>query len=562
MKTIRLIFIALVALTQYSCGGGPPGEEKDDRTVFRYNESAGITSLDPAFARNLENIWAINQLFNGLVQMDDNFEVQPAIAKSWDISEDGKEYTFYLRDDVYFHDHEAFKGGKGRRVVASDFVSSFFRIMDEKVASPGSWIFNNIAKTDKSNYTGFVAENDTTLKIYLRNPFPPFLGLLTMQYCSVVPPEVVEHLGDDFRNNPIGTGPFKFKVWNEGSKLIFVKNENYFETDEDGKKLPYLDAVSISFIKDEQVAYFEFLKGGVDFMSGLDGSYKDQILTNSGELKEEFKEDVNMITHPYLNTEYLGFLVDEDLEIVQNSPVRHKKVRQAINYAFDRKQMITYLRNNIGTPANSGFIPKGMPSFDEMNVKGYSHNPDKARELLAEAGFPNGEGMETITLHTTAQYLDLCEFIQHQIEEIGIPIEIELNTEATHREMVARSGITFFRKSWIADYPDAENYLALFYSYNFSPGGPNYTHFKNKEYDHLYEKALKEVDDSTRYEYYKQMDQIIIEEAPVVPLYYDQVVRFVRKDVENLGINPMNLLILKKVKKTGKVEKDEPGEES
>ena len=324
--------------------------EQDTRTVFRYNESAGITSLDPSFASNVENIWAVNQLFNGLVQMNDQLEVEPCIAKSWEISDDGLTYTFHLRDDVYFHDHELFEGGKGRKVIASDFVHSLFRIVNPEVTSPGAWIFNNI---DKSNDLGFTAIDDITLQIHLLNPFPPFLGLLTMQYCSVIPHEIVEHYGRDFRNHPIGTGPFIFKMWKEGVKLIFMKNENYFEEDEEGNSLPYLDAVSISFLNDPQTIFLGFIKGDFDFLSGLDEFPKDEVLTLTGRLNSKYEGKFIMQSQPYLRTDYLGILVDEELEIVQNSPLRIKAVRQAINYGIDRKTMITYLRNNVGMPANS-----------------------------------------------------------------------------------------------------------------------------------------------------------------------------------------------------------------
>ena len=191
----------------------------------------------------------------------------------------------------------------------------------------------------------------------------------------------------------------------------------------------------------------------------------------------------------------------------------------------------------------------GLPAFSADSVKGYTYDPDKARDLLKKAGYPNGEGLEEITLTTTDDYRDLCEFIQHQLAEVGISIEIEISTGATFRDMVAHSKLLFFRGSWIADYPDAENYLALFYSKNFSPGGPNYTHFSNPRYDKLYEKALNTMDHQKRTRYYRQMDRMIIEHAPVVPLYYDQVVRFTHSHVKNLGSNPMNLLVLKHVKK-------------
>jgi len=369
-----------------------------------------------------------------------------------------------------------------------------------------------------------------------------------MQYCSVVPHEIVEHYGKDFRRNPVGTGPFKFKLWKEGVKLVLTKNTNYFEFD--GKqRLPYLDAVAVTFIVDKQSVFLEFVKGNLDFMSGIDASYKDELLTRSGQLNPKYKGKFKMASQPYLNTEYLAFLVDEESPVFKNSPLKLKAVRQAINHGFDRVKMMKYLRNNIGTPATSGFVPKGLPSFDDKLVKGYEYNPELSRKLLSDAGFPNGLGLPDITLSTTASYLDLCKYIQQQLNDIGFNIKIDVNPPATLREMIAKSKVSFFRGSWIADYPDAENYLSLFYSKNFCPKGPNYTHYKSKAYDDLFEKAQKEINDSLRYVYYHQMDQMIMDEAVVVPLYYDQVLRFYQNNITGLGSNPMNLLVLKRVKK-------------
>jgi peptide/nickel transport system substrate-binding protein len=523
--------------------------KQENLNIFKMNEAVGITSLDPAFARNFENIMAVNQLFNGLVQMNEKLEVIPAIAKSWEISDDGKVYTFHLRNDVYFHDHPAFPNGKGRKVVAQDFVNSFYRIIDPKLASPGAWIFNDVDFSEKSDYSGFIAVDDTTLKIILKNPFPPFLGILTMQYCSVVPHEIVEKYGEDFRSNPVGTGPFKFKTWKEGVKLVFVKNENYFEKDENGNKLPYLDAVSISFIKDRHSEFLSFIRGEFDLLSGLDGSYKDELLTQQGELKEKYKDILELRKVPFLKTDYIAFYLDERNEAVKKSPLRLKQIRQAINYGFNREEMVRYLRNNIGQPAHAGFIPMGMPGFDPAKVVGYRYNPDKARDLLYQAGFPEGKGLPEITLSTTSAYLDLCEYIQKQLNEIGIKIKIDVLPAAIHSESAARGKLQFFRKSWVADYPDAENYLALFYSKNFAPVGPNYTHFNNQLYDKLYESAKQTLDFNKRIELYQEMDRIIVEEAPVVNLYYDEAIKFHHKNIEGLEINPMNLLTLKRVKK-------------
>jgi peptide/nickel transport system substrate-binding protein len=218
-----------------------------------------------------------------------------------------------------------------------------------------------------------------------------------------------------------------------------------------------------------------------------------------------------------------------------------------MNMGFDRVKMIRYLRNNIGTPGVYGIIPPGMPSFDSARMAGYHYDPKEARRLLEEAGFPGGEGIPDITLSTTADYVDICKFIQSQLSDIGITIRIDVTPAATMREFKAQAKLPFFRASWIADYPDAENYLSLFYSKNFCPSGPNYTLFSNMEFDRLYERSLQEESDSLRMICYQQMNRLIIQEAPVIILYYDQVLRFVRNNVNGLGINPTNLLTLKNV---------------
>jgi len=501
----------------------------DELTIFKYNESAGIATLDPAFAKDQATIWATNQLFNGLVQLDNKLNVQPSIAKSWQISDDALAYTFSLRNDVVFHDDELFEKGKGRKVIAQDFEYSFNRLLNKDLAAPGAWVLANVSS--------FNAVNDSIFSVELNTPFPAFLSLLSMQYCSVVPKEIVEVR--DFNRQPIGTGPFQFQLWEDGVKLVFRKNPNYFEK-QGQEQLPYLDAVAITFIKDKQSAFLQFIQGKFDFISGIDASYKDEILTRTGELQEKYKEKVVLQSQPYLNTEYLGFLMDKPLPL---------EIRQAINYGFDRVKMLKYLRNNIGTPANQGFVPMGLPSFSE-NVKGYNYDPKKAKQLVLTAKIESGFDVnKEIVLSTTSSYLDLCEYIQNQLQDIGLNVRVAVNPPSTHRQMVATSKLNFFRGSWIADYPDAENYLSLFYSKNFCPNGPNYTHFENEAFDALYEKALSETNPKTRYAYYQQMDKLIIDNAIVVPLYYDRVLRFTQNNISGFESNAMNLLNLKSVRK-------------
>jgi len=272
------------------------------------------------------------------------------------------------------------------------------------------------------------------------------------------------------------------------------------------------------------------------------------LLQPDGSLNPKYKDRLVMLTKPYLNTEYLGFMMDTSF-IKKNSPLRLKKIRQAINYGFDRRKMMRYLRNNIGVPGENGFVALGMPGFDKNTTKGYSYKPELAANLLAQAGYPYGKGLPAISLATTSAYVDIGKYMQQQLAKLGINLQIDIHQPAALRQMVANSRLPFFRGSWIADYADAENYLALFYSKNFCPGGSNYTHYSNPVYDSLYEKARVTVNDSLRLELYRKMDSIVTADAPFVVLYYDEVLRFTHKNIHNLGINSMNILNLKKVRK-------------
>ena len=228
-----------------------------------------------------------------------------------------------------------------------------------------------------------------------------------------------------------------------------------------------------------------------------------------------------------------------------NLPLMDVRVRQALNYSFDRELMIRYLRNSIGTPAQSGFIPKGLPGFSGQ--QGYSFKPNLALNLLEQAGYPNAQGIPEIFLSSTSSYLDLCEYIQHSWTEIGFKVSIDVNPPSTHRQKVSKCELSLFRGSWIADYADAENYLSLFYSKNYSPTGPNYTHFSHIEFDSLYDKSIRLSNLESRLPYYEKMDSILIDQAVIIPLYYDNVLRFSHKNISGLGTNPMNLLDLKRV---------------
>lgn len=534
-----LQLLLLSSFLQLSCSR----QRHPDKMIFRYNEQTGIASLDPAFAKNQSIMWSVHQLYNTLIEVDEHMQLKPSLARSWELSADNLRFIFHLRTDVYFHDDPAFKGGKGRLLSAQDVVYSLQRIVDKDVASPGAWIFND--RIDPRN--GFTALDDSTFQLKLLRPFHPILGILSMQYCSIVPREAVEKYKSDFRSHPVGTGPFQLVTWEEGQVLLLKKNEHYFEKDSAGHPLPYLDGVKVSFFDSKATEFLEFQQNRLDFINDIETSFKDEVLTKTGRLRKEWEGKLILQKHDYLNIEYLGILVDPNNPLVKNSPLRLQKIRQAINYGFDRKKMILYLRNSIGTPAESGFVPSGLPSFDSSEVPGYHYDPVKARKLLIEAGYPQGRGLPAIKLLTIPVYADLAAYIANELNIAGISVQVEAIQKSLLLEQTARSQALFFRGSWIADYPDAENYLSVFYGKN--PAPPNYTRYRNSRFDALYEKAITEKNDQARWRIYQQMDRMVMEDAPVVPLWYDMVIHLVHTNILNFVPNSLNLLELRKVKK-------------
>ena len=390
----------------------------------------------------------------------------------------------------------------------------------------------------------FVALNDSVFRIKLKVAFHPILGILSMQYCSIVPQEAVLYYGTSFRNNPVGSGPFCLVKWVEGQALICKKNVHYFEKDEVGNSLPYLDGIHVSFADSKATEFLLFRQGKLDFINDIDASFKDEVLTRSGNLRKEWNGKVLLNKHPYFNIEYLGISLDTAKPVFQQSPLRLKKVRQAMQYAIDKNRLMLYLRNSIGTPAYSGFIPIGFPAFDS-SFHPNQYNLERAKKLLIEAGYHRD--MPAIVLNTIPQYANLGVFIINELEKAGMNVQLNVMQKSLLLQQMAAGDINFFRGSWIADYPDAENYLSVFYGDN--PAPPNYTRYRNKLFDEWYKTAVITPDDGVRIALYKRMDSLMMDDAPVIPLWYDMVLHLVNPWVKNFHPNSLNLLELRRVMK-------------
>jgi len=283
------IYVYLLLIIFNSCSNNASDAQYK---VLRYNQANNITSLDPAFAKSQNNMWAVHQIYDGLVSLNDSLELIPRIAKSWEFSADRKQITFHLDGSYSFHKDDCFESQK-RSVTAKDVVYSFSRIIDKETNSPGSWIFNGTVAEENP----FIALNDSTFVLNLQKPFLPILGILTMQYCSIVPEEAVTHYGNQFRSHPVGTGPYMFKTWKENQGLYLLKNPDYPNNPGD------IDGIKVSFVPDKKIAYYELLNDNLDLLSGIESSYGSELLDKEGALLAKHKDVFTLNNAPFLNTD-------------------------------------------------------------------------------------------------------------------------------------------------------------------------------------------------------------------------------------------------------------------
>lgn len=540
-KTI--FFLVISTLLLMSCSE----KKTEDANIFRMNMDEGLLTLDPAYAKDQRTMWMTAQIFEGLVDIDSNSKVIPAIAKRWEISEDGKIYTFYLRNDVFFHKHAAFGKDSTRKVLAADFVYTFTRICDKKTISTGKWIFSGhieglsaFNKKEVTTISGFKALNDSTLQIQLTESFPPFLGTLSMAYCYVVPKEIVNLYGEDFGKNPIGTGLFTCKKWDFNRYLLLHKNKDYYQ-----KGLPYLSGVYVQFIASKLSAFEAFRQGKLDFINGIDNSYKDELLTKNGEIQAKYKEKYRFYFSPQSITNYVGILIDSSKYADKKHPLLDVKVRKALAYAIDRPKIAHYLLNNIAYPADGGFIPYPCYGYETKPVKGFDYQPDSAIFLLKNYA----KNQLNFTLYCSPQTAYIYEFLQREWEKVGVQVKIEVAEAGSIRGDAKNSKLQLWQANWIGDYPDAETYTNFFLTKNFAPEGSNTPHFHNVLFDSIYNDAMKENLDSIRFTQYLRLDAEMLKQVPVIPLYYGRILRITQNNISGIVTTPMNNLSLKYVEK-------------
>lgn len=523
--------------------------------TLKYNEEEYFKSLYPLNVTEVTAHRIVEQIYEGLVNFNqETLEIEPKLAKSWDVSPDGTLYTFHLRTDVYFQDDSCFKDGIGRKFNAHDVKYCFDRLCYSNPAdNQGFWIFKDVVKganeyneataqklLPEGGVEGVKVINDSTVTVELYSPFSVFLSRLGLIFAKIYPKEAVDYYGSNLRIKTVGTGPFRLKLLRENEVAFLTRNEKYWGKDEDGNQLPYLDHVKITFIKEKRAELLSFKQGKLDFLYRFPLDMVDEILLPDGTLKDEYSQ-YQLQSKPVMALQYYGFLTIHEI-------FKDKRIRQAFCYALDREKLCTYTLRNSGFPGKYGMVPPGTGIYDATQVQGYNYDPDKARNLLAQAGYPNGKGFPTIQLQLNSgggRNAQVAEAIQKMLNDV-LNVKIELLTIpwAQHTEAVESAKAPFFRMGWVADYPEAENFLNLFLS-KYVPADINEKtyinsyRYVNKEFDRILEQALRTVDPEERNRLYAQADQIVVNDAPVMPLFYDLDHRLLQPNLHDFHQNAM-----------------------
>ena len=566
MRYLVLTVILFVLFT--SCGADKASTDSDEASrlqqtlkgdryyggIFKVNEVEYFRSLYPLNVTEVTSHRITNQIYEGLLSLNQSdLSIVPLLAERYEVDSTATQFTFYLRKGVRYHDDPCFADGKGREVTANDFKYCLTKLCEADANNQGYWIFENKVKGCSDYFastktgaplpdgvSGIQVIDDYTLHIELEKPFAAFLHLLAMPFTAVFPKEALDKYGVEMRVKTVGTGPYKLKSLRDKETVFLIKNENYWGKDEFGNQLPYMDGIKVSFIGDRKSELLEFQKGNLDMLFRLPLELKDDVISRNDSLNEGYDQFTLQVI-PNLSIQYYGFLHPDTL-------FGNKNIRKALNYAIDRKKIVDYTLKGSGIPGIYGVVPPAFENYDYKAIDGYEYSPDKARNLLAEAGYPNGEGMPELTLQINSGggYNDqVAEAVQKMLSEtLNIKVNITKLPFAQHLENIETSKVQFWRAGWIADYPDPENFLNLFYSKHIPASAEersylNSVRYSSAEFDLLFEQAMQTVDDDERNLLYLKADQQAMNDAAIMPIFYYKDHRLLQPKVKNFPQNGM-----------------------
>lgn len=500
------------------------------------------------------------QIYDRLITFDSLLRPQPELALRWELSPDGLRYVFHLRTDVYFHDDPCFAGGIGRKMTAHDVVYSLTRACDPIARTTAFWVFKDKVKgatryysarthgdTSVKSVDGIWAPNDSTLVIELERPYTPFLLQLANAFGCVIPHEAAEYYGDNFFRHPVGTGPFRFAWWKDDYGMLLVRNNRYWQRDQNGNRLPYLDSVFISFVKDDKVQIRQFLDGQLDESYAIPTELFDVVLEpTTRTLRPGIRATLQRC--PAMLTWFIDFNCAQP-------PFSEVLLRQAISWAIDRQRLVRYvLRNSPYMAAEHGVTPPVMPGYDIRRIRGYHFDPTKARKLFHQTSFyKRGAGELVLHVYPEPRLLQVAEAVQGMLEEtLGIRVRIEVVQLAQFLDMAERGQFRMWGTRWYGDYPDVENYLSLFDGRYVpddptAPSYPNSTRYRNDYVSSLIERATMTLDSAARLQQYALAEQLVIDDAPAVMLFYEYHYRLIQPYVRNYPLDAMARPILKHV---------------
>jgi peptide/nickel transport system substrate-binding protein/oligopeptide transport system substrate-binding protein len=480
-------FLLALVLVVSACGGG---SAPSDRVIVDSRDESDPRSLDPSLSTDVPTGRAVGYLFDGLTAFDAAANVHPALAERWDVSPDGRVYTFHLRQGVRFHD--------GTPFTAKHVLSSWLRVLDPKAKSGrGEPLYPIVGARDYAlgkgkRLTGLAIRNDSTIVVTLSEPNAIFPKLLAMPVAAIVP----ENAGDDLSDHPIGTGPWKLVEWKHDDYLLFARNDAYWAG------APKAESLRARIIAEPSTAVAEFESGNVSILR-----------VPPDEARDWTENDARK---PMLHSVAALQLVYAAMNVTRG-PLTDVRVRQAINYAVDVPRIIERLVGGRGTQA-AGVVPPSLPGYDSTR-KPYPYDPAKAKQLMAAAGHANGIDLE-LWVSTNPTYIRIAETMQAYLAQVGVRVKI-VQREAAATRAAARKGDTdMILKDWYADYPDAENFLGPLLQSSSNGIVGHVSFFAYAEYDRLVDAARQELDDGKRSGLYQQADAIAEREAPMLFLYF------------------------------------------
>ncbi|WLR51167.1 ABC transporter substrate-binding protein [Bacillus tianshenii] len=493
--TILLLLLGLVGCGANESSGDSEEKVKDTLVFGRGGDSV---SLDPAEVTDGESFKVTENIYDTLVQFGDmDTEIYPSLAKEWNVSDDGLTYTFDLRENVTFHDGTAFN--------ADAVVYNFERWMNPNEKQEGNFAFYRSMfggfKGDEGHVIQEVkAVDEHTVEIVLKRPQAPFLKNLTMASFSIASPQALKEYGDEYGQNPVGTGPFIFKEWKRNDRIVLEKNEEYWM-----EEYPKLNRVIFKAIPDNSSRLNALKTGEIDMMDGVEPSSVEEI---------EESEELQTFIRPSMNIGYLGLNVTR-------GPLENKYVRQALNHAVDKKAIIDAFFMGQAEPAKNP-IPPSVEGYND-EIEAYPYDLEKAKELLAKGGYPDGFEMDLWAMPVSRPYMPngqkVAEAIQASFKEIGVTTNIQSYEWATYIEKVIAGEADAFLLGWTAPNGDADNFLYTLLDKE-SIGSSNSSRYANDQLHELLVEAQSTIGQEKRNQLYKQALEIIHEDAPWIPLVH------------------------------------------